>query len=81
VLTFERFRGDHYIIDALSIMGLLYVLYDFGYLLIAGASTDAIILARMTDISAEAWAILWSVVALFVLVAAGKQTLTRPELA
>jgi len=78
VLAWKRFRGASYIIDILAVMSSLYALYDLSDFLLTGVRTDAVILAQLTHVPALFWAILWSIVALLVVYAAGKRALTRP---
>ena len=77
-LAWRRFRGAHYIVEVLAVMSSLYALYDLSDFLLLGATTDAVILARLTHIPAFIWALLWSVMSLLVVYTAGKQALLRP---
>jgi hypothetical protein len=78
ILVWKRFPGAHYLLDVLAVMSTLYALYDLSDFLLIGAVTDAVILAQITRLPAFLWALLWSVVALLVVVIAGRRTLTRP---
>jgi hypothetical protein len=78
VLAWKRVPGAPYIIDILAVMSSLYALYDLSDFLLAGARTDAVMLAQITHVPAFVWAILWSIVALLVVYSAGKRALTRP---
>jgi hypothetical protein len=77
-LAWRRFRGAHYIVEVLAVMSSLYALYDLSDFLLLGATTDAVILARLTHVPAFIWALLWSVMSLLVVYTAGKQALLRP---
>jgi hypothetical protein len=78
VLAWKRVPGAPYIIDILAVMSSLYALYDLSDFLLAGARTDAVMLAQITHVPAFVWAILWSIVALLVVYSAGRRALTRP---
>jgi hypothetical protein len=77
-LAWKCFPGAPYIIDILAVMSSLYALYDLSDFLLAGARTDAVMLAQLTHVPAFVWAVLWSIVALLVVYSAGKRALTRP---
>jgi hypothetical protein len=77
-LAWKPVPGAPYFIDVLAVMSALYALYDLGDFLLAGARTDAVILAEITRIPAVFWALLWSGVSILALYMAGKQALTRP---
>jgi hypothetical protein len=77
-LAWRRFRGTHHIVEVLAVMSSLYALYDLSDFLLLGATTDAVILARLTYVPAFIWALLWSLMSLLVVYTAGKQALLRP---
>ena len=76
-LAWKRLARAHYVIDVLAVMSALYALYDLGDFLIVGGITDAVILAQITRVPAFVWAMVWSVISLFVVYAAGKGALYR----
>lgn len=78
VLAWRRFPGASYLVDVLAVMSSLYALYDLSDFLLLGATTDAVLLARITYVPAFVWALLWSAMSLLVLYTAGKQALMRP---
>lgn len=79
LLAWKPLPWARYVIDVLAVLSTLYAVYDLGDFLLVGATTDAVILARITGVPALLWAALWSVVSLFVVYAAGKRAVTRPS--
>lgn len=73
----KNFGFKSYFLDFIGVTSSLYAIYDLTDFLIYDARTDAVILSEMTFIPAIIWALLWSIVTIFILFYCLKKTIFK----